>query len=146
MSQLFKFYAPLKVRFNETDLQGHVNFGCYLTYFDVGATEYLDAIGYGYERLLADGVDLLYAEAHCNYHSPLKWPEAIRVYTRLAPPGRRSLRYEFALRAESDGREVATGHVVAITAERGTWAKREVPAGLRAAIAAYEGPADVSAA
>jgi acyl-CoA thioester hydrolase len=146
VSAAFKFYTRLKVRYNETDLQGHVNFGWYLFYFDVGATEYMDAIGYGYERLLADGIDLLYAESHCNYHSPVKWPEVLRVHTRLAPPGRRSLRYEFDLRAEKDGRQVATGHIVAITAERGTWAEREVPAGLRAAIAAYEEGADASVA
>ena len=45
MSLPFKFSTPVKVRFNETDLQGHVNFGHHLFYFDVGLTEYLDAIG-----------------------------------------------------------------------------------------------------
>jgi len=34
--QYFRFYYPVKVRFVETDAQGHVFFGHYLTYFDVG--------------------------------------------------------------------------------------------------------------
>ena len=138
MSELFKFFTPVKVRFNETDLQGHVNFGQYLFYFDVGATEYMDAIGYNYAQLLADGVDLLYVESHCNYKSPVQWPETLNVHTRIAHLGRRSVRYEFEVRAESDGRAVATGHIVAVTAERGTWAEREVPEGLRQAVARYE--------
>ncbi len=146
MSELFKFYAPVKVRFNDTDLQGHVNFGVYYFYFDVGATEYMDAIGYSYDAMLADGVDLLYAESHCNYLSPVKWPEVLRVHTRITHLGRRSVRYEFDVRAEKDGRQVATGHIVAITAARGTWAAREIPAGLRQAVAAYEGPAAEPAA
>ncbi len=133
-----KFHALVRVRFNETDLQGHVNFAHYLTYFDVGATEYMSAIGYGYDRLWADGVDLLYAESHCNYHSPVHWPEVLRVYTRIAHLGRRSLRYEFDLRVEGDGRRAADGHIVAITAERGTWAEREVPEALRRAVAGFE--------
>ena len=48
---------PVKVRFNETDLQGHVNFGHYLFYFDAALIEYLAAIGYDFQALLADGVD-----------------------------------------------------------------------------------------
>ena len=139
MTQPFKFFTPLKVRFNETDLQGHVNFGQYLFYFDVGATEYMETIGYDYDRMLAEGIDLLYAESHCNYHSPAKWPEVLRVHTRIGPMGRRSIRYEFDIRAEQDGRQVATGHVVAIAAERGTWAEREVPEGLRRAVEKFEG-------
>ncbi|MBI3243232.1 MAG: acyl-CoA thioesterase [Chloroflexi bacterium] len=138
MTSPFKFFTPLKVRFNETDLQGHVNFAHYLTYFDVGATEYMAAIGYDYDALLAEGVDLLYAESHCNYKSPVKWPETLRIHTRIAELGRRSLRYEFDVRAEQDGRQVATGHIIAIIAERGTWAEREVPAKLRQAVTNYE--------
>ena len=138
MSEPFKFFTPVKVRFNETDLQGHVNFGQYLFYFDVGATEYHAAIGYDYAKMWAEGIDLLYAESHCNYKSPVKWPETLRVHVRIAELGRRSVRYEFDVRAEQDGRQAATGHIIAIVAERGTWAEREVPARLRQAVANYE--------
>ena len=138
LPQPFKFFAPLKVRFNETDLQGHVNFGQYNFYFDVGATEYMEAIGYDYAMMLKDDVDLLYAESHCNYKSPAQWSEVLHVHTRIASMGRRSVRYEFDIRAEKDGRQVATGHIVAIAAQRGTWAEREVPEGLRRAVDKYE--------
>ncbi|MBI5829586.1 MAG: thioesterase family protein [Chloroflexi bacterium] len=85
-----------------------------------------------------DRVDLLYAESHCNYQSPVKWPEVLRVHTRIGHLGRRSLRYEFDIRAEQDGRQVATGYIVAIAAQRGTWAEKEIPDGLRRAVAVYE--------
>ena len=139
MSEPFKFSVPVKVRFNETDLQGHVNFAHYLSYFDVGLTEYLAAIGYGYPAMLTEGVDMLYAEAHCNYLASAQWPEVLNIHTRIAHLGRRSIRYEFDLRAEKDGRQVATGYIVAIAAERGTWAECEVPEKLRQAAEAYEG-------
>jgi len=41
----FKFSAPVQVRYGETDMQGHVFFGYYFTYFDVGLVEYLRATG-----------------------------------------------------------------------------------------------------
>jgi len=74
MSLPFKFSTPVKVRFNETDLQGHVNFAQFYFYFDVGLTEYLEAIGYDYSRMVEDGTDMVYVESHCRHRSPARWP------------------------------------------------------------------------
>jgi len=123
--QPFKFYTSVKVRFNETDLQGHVYFGDYYTYFDVGVEEYLAAIGYDYKTLLADKTDLLYVESHCIYKSSAKHQDVLRIYTRIGHLGRRSLRFEFEVRQEADDRIVATGHIVAVTA---TFQKNKIPA------------------
>jgi acyl-CoA thioester hydrolase len=145
VSDPFKFFTPVKVRFNETDLQGHVNFGNYFFYFDAALTEYLAAVGYDFQSLLADGVDLLFAESHCNYLSPVQWPEVLNVHVRIGYLGRRSIRFEFDLRAAQDGRQAAKGHIVAVTAERRTWVEREVPERLRQAVAAYERGDDLPA-
>lgn len=135
----YKFYTPLKVRFNETDLQGHVNFGQYYFYFDVAVTEYLEAINYDYQTMLADNTDFIYAESHCNYKSSAKWPELLNIHARIGYIGRRSLRYDFAVWADADERLVATGHIVAVTADRQTFAPHPVPERLREAVIAYEG-------
>src|SRR5919109_732682 len=115
MTNSFKFYAPLKVRFNETDLQGHVNFGQYYFYFDVGVEAYLEAIGYSYQDLLADNTDFVYAESHCVYKASAKWPEILHVHTRIAHLSQRSLRFEFEVLAKVDGRLVASGYIAAVT-------------------------------
>jgi acyl-CoA thioester hydrolase len=138
MTQSYRFSTPIKVRFNETDLQGHVNFAHYLSYFDVGLTEYLDAICYSYQTMLAEGTDLLYAESHCNYKSSAKWPEVLHVHARIGHIGNRSLRFDFEVRAEAADRLVATGHIVAVAADRDTFAPHPVPDNLRRAVAAYE--------
>ncbi len=138
MSLPFKFSTPVKVRFNETDLQGHVNFGQFYFYFDVGLTEYLQAIGYDYARMLADGADMLYIESRCRYHSPARWPEVLLVYTRLGHVGRRSLRFEFEIRAQADERKVAEGHIAAVTVARASHDPLPVPESLRRAAEAFE--------
>ncbi|MFQ5575976.1 MAG: acyl-CoA thioesterase [Anaerolineae bacterium] len=142
MTQPFKFSTPLKVRFNETDLQGHVNFIHHLAYFDVGSIEYLETIGYNYQALLADGVDFLYVESHCNYKSAVKWPELLHVHARIGHLGHRSLRFEFQIWAAADKRLVATGHIIAVTATRDGFIPCPIPDGLRQAVAAYEGNGD----
>ncbi len=138
MSQLFKFFTPIKVRFNEADLQGHVNFANYLFYFDVGLMEYMTVIGYDYRTMLAGGVDFLFAEAHSNYKSSAKWPEVLNIYTRISHLGQRSVRFDFEVHAAKDARLVATGHIVAVTAARNSFEPRQIPEGLRRAVAAYE--------
>ena len=135
----YKFHAPVKVRFNETDLQGHVNFAQYYFYFDVAVTEYMDAIGYGYQSMLADNTDFLYAESHCNNKSSAKWPEILDIHARISYIKRRSLRFDFAVWAQTGRRLIATGHIVAVTADRQTFTPHAVPEGLRRAVLAYEG-------
>ena len=138
MTEGFRFHAPVKVRFNETDLQGHVNFAQFYFYFDVGLTEYMEAIGYDYARMVAEGTDMVYVESQCRHRSPARWPEVLQVWTRLAHIGRRSLRFEFEVRAQPDGRRVAEGYIAATTVAPGSFEPRPVPEGLRLAAQAYE--------
>ncbi|HXV43059.1 MAG TPA: hypothetical protein VEC96_08340, partial [Anaerolineae bacterium] len=65
--------------------------------------------------------------------------EWLRVYARIGHVGRRSLRFEFEVRAEADERLVATGHIVAVTAGTDTFEPRPIPERLRQAISVYEG-------
>jgi acyl-CoA thioester hydrolase len=139
MNPSFRFHAPVKVRYNETDMQGHVNFGHYLFYFDVGVVEYFEAIGYSYQDMLEDQTDLLYVEAHCNYKSPAKWPEIILVGTRVGHVGKRSLRFEFELRTQGDNRLVATGHIAVVTARPDDFELRPIPERMLEAVRDFEG-------
>ena len=139
MSGEFRFRTAVKVRYNEVDMQGHVNFANYYFYFDIGLTEYLAAIGYDYSRMLADGQDMLYIESHCNHKSPARWPETLWINTRVAEMRNRGLRFEFEARAEQDDRLVATGHIVAVTTRREGLTPCPIPDRLRDAVLAYEG-------
>ncbi len=137
--QKFKFYEPVKVRFNDTDLQGHVYFGQYYSFFDEGVEAYLAAIDYDYQTMLAvDNTDFLYAESHCTHKSSAKWPDILNVHTRIGHIGRRSLRFEFAIWDEANKRLIATGYIAAVTANSQTYEPHPVPDGMRQAVNAFE--------
>ncbi len=139
MTDDFRFHTPIKVRYNETDQQGHVNFGHFLFYFDIGLTEYLQAIGFSYPQMVEAGIDMLYVEAGCQYHSPARFPEVLNIHTRIAHLGRRSIRFEFETLAEEDNRRVASGHIVAVTVTSEGFASATIPDELRRAVKDYEG-------
>ncbi len=131
--------STLQVRFNETDMQGHVNFGHFLFYFDVGLMDYMQAIGYDYQRMLDEDFDMLYAEAKVQYRSRAFWPETLDLYTWVGHLGNKSLRFDFEVLARADGRPVASGHIVAVTVRRESLATCPVPETFRAAIRAFQG-------
>jgi len=135
MTEDFRFFTPIKVRFIETDAQGHVNFVHYLTYFDEGLTEYLKAIGYSYSDMLADGVDMLYVRSDCEYKARAFFDEVLNIYTRVERIGNTSVTYAFAAVKADSGETVATGHIVTVMIDRGTRQPMRVPDRLRQAIA-----------
>ena len=90
----FTFAHRLRVRWAEVDRQGIVFNGHYLTYFDVGFTEYWRAIGYPYpDALLAHGSDMFMKKAALEYHAPARYDDELDVLVRVARIGRSSVHF-----------------------------------------------------
>lgn len=139
MSQKHRFYFPLRVRYVETDAQRHVFFGNYLTYFDVGLTEYTRAIGYAYPDMVASGVDMFYVEAGCQYKGRAYFDDLLQVHCRIGHIGNTSFTFEFAIYRQPTDNLVATGKIVAVTVDAKTEQPVRVPDELREAVARFEG-------
>ena len=87
----FGLRERLRVRWAETDMQGIVFNGHYLTYFDVAITEYWRAIGMPYPAAFAGtGVDLFGRVPRAG---------ALRRLDRGGMPGRAAGPFEHRLRA-----------------------------------------------
>lgn len=138
MSEPYRFYTPLRVRYNETDAQGHVNFAWYLNYFDVALIEYLRSLGYSYDDMLSEDLDMLYIDAHCAYKSAAYFDEILHLHCRAGKIGNTSIRFDFHILSEADERQVASGEIVVVIARRDTYQKAPVPDRLREAVEAYE--------
>lgn len=138
MENKFKFYSPIRVRYVETDAQGHVFFGHYYTYFDVGMMDYMRGIGFSYQDLLDQGMDLIYVDSRCRHQAPAYYDEVLNVHTRIADIGNSSLTFEFAIHKDGSDEVVATGHVVAVNVDRDSQQPIRVPDALRHAVRDYE--------
>jgi acyl-CoA thioester hydrolase len=134
MSAAFTFFTPIKVRFIETDAQGHVNFAHYLAYFDFGLTEYLHAIGYSYQEMLAEHVDMLYVRSDCEYKARAYFDDVLNIYARAQRIGNTSVTYAFESVKAGSGETTATGHIVTVIVDLETKQPIRVPNRLREAI------------
>jgi acyl-CoA thioester hydrolase len=138
IQQPYKFFTSIRVRFNETDLQGHVNFGQYYFYFDVGVTDYLKVIGYSYQQMHDDHIDMLYLESQARYISSSYFDETLNIHTRIGHIGNSSMHFEFQAIAANDGRAVAEGHIAIVMIQYGTRQKIRIPDRIRDAVEKYE--------
>src|SRR5512135_966746 len=134
----YRFFEPVRVRFAETDLQGHVFFGQYLTYFDEALTRYQHAIGFTYQEFLNAGVDFFYIHSECDYKSRAFFEEILSVYARVGKIGNSSVTFEFAAVKAESGELVATGNIVAVVIDANTKKPTRVPDAFRDIVARYE--------
>jgi acyl-CoA thioester hydrolase len=139
VSEKYRFYYPFRVRYNETDAQGHVFFGNYLNYFDIGLLEYMRAIGYAYPDMVASGVDMFYVEARCQYKGRARFDDLLHVHARVGQIGNTSFAFEFALHKQPGDDLIATGKIVPVTVDVETEQPIRVPDGLREAVARFKG-------
>lgn len=134
----FRFSHRLRVRWAEVDRQGIVFNGHYLTYFDVGITEYWRAAGIPYpEGLVEHGSDLYVVKATVEYHRSALYDDEIDVCLRVARIGRSSLQFLVEIHRGDD--HLISGELIYVNADPVTRTSAPVPEFLRAAIRALEG-------
>ena len=134
MTDLYPFSTSLKVRFNETDAQGHVNFAWYLNYFDVALTEYQRSVGFSYQRMLDENMDMLYVDSHASYKAPAHFDDTLRIHCCAGKVGNSSVRFDFQIFNETKNRLTASGEITVVIADRETFKKMHVPDHFRQAL------------
>jgi len=135
----FRFHHDIRVRFADTDLQGIVFNGNYLTYYDVAWTEYFREVGYEWKDLLALGVDTVLARTTMVFKSPARFDEILQVHTRVSKIGTTSLTFEFEIYPEGEDRLIGSALSLYVCVDPKALKPAPVPDGLRRRISEFEG-------
>ena len=77
------FSYELRVRYQETDGQGIVHHGNYLTYFEKARIELLRNYGINYREIEDSGLMLVVAEARVEYVQPALFDDLLNVSVRI---------------------------------------------------------------
>ena len=127
------------MRFADTDLQGIVFNGNYLTYYDVAWTEYFRHLGYTYKDLIEKEVDTVLARTTLEFKSPARFDEILEIYTRISKIGNTSLVFDFEIYPAGEDRLVGTANSLYVCVDPTTLAPIRVPDELRMRIGELEG-------
>ena len=115
----YKFFFPLRVRYSETDAQGIVFYGHYLTYFDTAITEYLRYLPFDYlEYVKHTGADFHVVKAVIEFIAPSHFDDEIEVHVRTGKIGRSSLTFVIEIFPKNKETPLVKGEVVWVNTDQ----------------------------
>jgi acyl-CoA thioester hydrolase len=135
----FKYHHKLRVRFAETDLQGIVFNGNYLTYYDVAWTEYFREIGFEWKDIVATGADTVLARTTVEFKSPARFDEVLEIHVRVSKIGNASMTFDFEIYPEGEERLIGAASSLYVCIDPKTLKPVRVPGDLRSRISEFEG-------
>ena len=139
MKSDFRFHHRLRVRFADTDMQGIVFNGNYLTYYDVAWTEYFRALGLSWKDVLATGVDTVLARTTIEFKGPAHFDDMLAIYVRVSRIGNSSLNFEYEIHLDGEDRLISTSSSLYVCVDPETLQPVRVPDHLRRLIGDFEG-------
>lgn len=119
----YREFRRLNTRWMDNDAYGHLNNVVYYSLFDTAVNATL--IEAGALDIHHGAVIGLVVETHCNYFSPVVFPQTVDAGLRVAHVGSASVRYEIGLFAGDEALCAARGHFVHVYVDRVT--RRPVP-------------------
>ena len=125
----YRAFRDIGTRWSDNDLYGHVNNVVYYSWFDTAVNGLL--IERGALDIHRGRTIGLVVETHCDYFSPLAFPEPVTAGIRVAHAGASSVRYEVALFPDDETLACAAkGHFVHVYVDRATRRPAPLPAEL----------------
>jgi len=99
----FNHQDPIQIRFNDIDVLGHVNNAIQLMYFDLGKTNYFEALKK--QEIDWKGSDIVMVNINVDFREPIYAHNPIVVQTKVYEIGNKSLKLIQLLK------DTETGHV-----------------------------------
>jgi acyl-CoA thioester hydrolase len=125
------------VRFAETDAQGIVFYGTYVTYQDETFTEYMEAVGFPYEQLREEDWDVHVVNLELDFRAHATFRDRLVNAMRIDSIGESSLEFEYRCRQAADDTVVVEGSVTHVAVDESGEPVR-VPDAFREAVVSFQ--------
>lgn len=95
---------------------GFLHHGHYFTFFEMGRTELLRAVGGNYRQMEADGLFVVVVKAECRYLRPARYDDVLRLETHVIRVSAAKIEHEYRL--FRDDERLAVGHTILAVVDR----------------------------
>ncbi len=129
-----RFSIVQRVRFGDLDALQHMNNVEFLRFFETARIDYLKQLDPQHKPGERGQFGFIFAECHIAYRSPGFYDEEIRTFIRPSELRRSSLKLDFEMRSEGDGRLIADGYGVLVGYDYTAGKSQPIPDSLRAAL------------
>lgn len=87
---------PRKAQYYETDQMGIIHHSNYIRWFEEARMDYMEQIGFGYDRAVDCGVDFALLALSCEYKSMVRFGDTVNILMSITAltPTQMTIRYE----------------------------------------------------
>jgi len=118
----YRVKMPIRTRFGDTDMLGHVNNAVYATYFESGRLEYWAELNGGHSF---DNWPFILARSEIDFLAEAHAVQDLTLGIRVSRLGSKSFDLEYLLVRDEDGKAIARGRSVQVMFDYRT--KQTVP-------------------
>ena len=104
--------TEIKVRYVETDKMGVVHHSNYYHWFEVGRTEFLNALGLSYSEIEGLGILIPLIETHCTYKIGAKYEDEVIIRTKFDWMKGAKGQFSYEVLRKNDGKLLVEGTTV----------------------------------
>lgn len=76
-----------KAQYYETDQMGIIHHSNYIRWFEEARVDFLEQIGYGYQKAMACGVDFALLSLSCDYKSMVRFGDTVSISMEITELG-----------------------------------------------------------
>ncbi|HLR53792.1 MAG TPA: thioesterase family protein [Pseudogracilibacillus sp.] len=117
--QEFQFYIPIKIRFSETDMFGHMNNVSPFIYFEEARIDFMKHVGIFNLSTEPESVPIV-ADLQCDYQKQVYFDEHLKLYVKVDNVGNSSMDIHYmALNQQEDICFTGRGKIVNINPTTG---------------------------
>jgi len=128
------FSDIVRVRYSDTDAQGHLYFANYMIYADEVAGAYMEALGFSAMNPQRAPCFIFTVNINCDFIDECDTSDAVRVNVGYSRLGNSSAELAFVLYALADNRKLAQGSLTQVFVDKETRKPCGLPAAYRRAI------------
>jgi acyl-CoA thioester hydrolase len=121
------FRIEYRVTWADTDAAGVVHFSRYFLFFERCEEEFYRHLGLSFKDIVAQGLWFPRVEASCEYKRPARFNDMLVVDLQVLELKEKSVRYGFTVLNKESGELLATGHMVAVVADKKTGRATAIP-------------------
>ena len=135
----FHFYSSVKVRFAETDANGHMSHVSAVIYMEQARIEFLESLGlFDLEKFASEGKTFVLASQKIDYVHQAYFNDRIRIYVRVSRIGTSSIDIDYVAINEKTQAVLISGTSTVVYFDQNTQKSMPLPDDLRERIAQVE--------
>ena len=111
--------TTVRVRYAETDQMGVVYHSNFFIWFEIGRVELFREIGVIYKDMeQKDDCHIVVGDCRCRFKRPARYDDVLRVRTRIAEAGSRTIKFAYEIVNYASGELLATGETTHVICDR----------------------------